>query len=155
MGSLISVPQVSFYFSFLSSSRKASRARWKYTRVCDLLINQSNCYSLGRLSVCWFGFVGNHFEVKVKSLWKQYISLHNRRFLSQARRTRHFARSATRARRGEEKLYSFSSPRLARVALRASREMPRSPRLAQKPPVMQANNTLTFFLSSLAVSFCT
>ena len=55
------------------------------------------------------------------------ISLHDRRFMSQAGRTRYFARSATRARsarRGEEKNKAlfFSSPRLAlraRVALRA------------------------------------
>ena len=55
------------------------------------------------------------------------ISLHDRRFMSQAGRTRYFARSATRGRsaiRGEDKnkALSFSSPRLAlraRVALRA------------------------------------
>ena len=55
------------------------------------------------------------------------ISLHDRRLMSQAGRTRYFARSATRGRsaiRGEDKnkALSFSSPRLAlraRVALRA------------------------------------
>ena len=60
------------------------------------------------------------------------ISLHDRRFMSQAGRTRCFARSATRARsarRGEEKyraLY-FSLPLVSR-----------SPCLAHKAPVMQA-----------------
>ena len=43
--------------------------------------------------------------------------------MSQARRTRHFARSA---KRGEEKKESFIF-----FATRAARKMPRSPRLAQ------------------------
>ena len=59
-------------------------------------------------------------------------SLHNRRFMSQARPTRHFARSVKRvrsARRGEENAWH---------SFRAWRKMPRSPRLAHKGPVMQA-----------------
>ena len=52
--------------------------------------------------------------------------------MSQARRTRDFARGAKRvrsARRGEEN---------ASYLFRASRKMPRSPRAAHKEPVMQA-----------------
>ena len=52
--------------------------------------------------------------------------------MSQARRTRHFARTVKRvrsARRGEEN---------ASHLFRASRKMPRSPRVAHKSPVMQA-----------------
>ena len=60
-------------------------------------------------------------------------SLHNRRFLSQARRTRHFARSA---RRGEEKKNKTLFFLLS--SFRAARKMPLSPRLAHKAPVMQA-----------------
>ena len=40
-------------------------------------------------------------------------SLHNRRFMSQARRTRHFARSARRGEEKKIKLYFFSSLRFA------------------------------------------
>ena len=52
--------------------------------------------------------------------------------MSQARRTRHFERSAKRvrsARRGEENVAHL---------FRASRKMPRSPRVAHNAPVMQA-----------------
>ena len=63
--------------------------------------------------------------------------------MSQARRTRNFARSAKRvrsARRGEEN---------ASHSFRASRKMPRSSRVANKAPVMQAiigENGKTFAL---------
>ena len=52
--------------------------------------------------------------------------------MSQARRTRHFERSAKRvrsARRGEENVAHL---------FRASRKMPRSPRVDHNAPVMQA-----------------
>ena len=64
--------------------------------------------------------------------------LHDRRFMSQAGRTRYFARSA---RRGEEKIFIFlfPSPR----SCHAPREISRSPRLAHKAPVMQANFSQT------------
>ena len=62
------------------------------------------------------------------------ISLHDRRFMSQAGRTRYFARSA-RLRGRENESFIFSSPRLAPRARVAC-----SPRLAHKAPVMQANN---------------
>ena len=55
-------------------------------------------------------------------------SLHNRRFISQARQTRNFARSA---RLGEKNFFLLPSSR-------ASRKMPRSRRLVHKAPVMQA-----------------
>ena len=51
------------------------------------------------------------------------VSMHDRRFMSEAGRTRYFARSATRAR----------SP-----SCRAPREISRSPRFAHRAPVMQA-----------------
>ena len=65
--------------------------------------------------------------------------------MSQAGRTRYFARSATRARsarRGKEKniflyIFLFPSSRASR-SCRAPREISRSPRLAHKAPVMQA-----------------
>ena len=66
-------------------------------------------------------------------------SRHDRRFISQAGRTRYFARSATRARsarrRGEEKSFIFLLP-----ASRALREISRSPHLAHKAPVIQARH---------------
>ena len=55
-------------------------------------------------------------------------SLHNRRFISQARQTRNFARSA---RLGEKNFFLLPSSR-------ASRKMQRSRRLVHKAPVMQA-----------------
>ena len=48
----------------------------------------------------------------------------------QARRTRHFARSARREEENQEENASH--------LFRASRKIPRSPRLAHKAPVMQA-----------------
>ena len=89
-----------------------------------------------------------------------YASLHDRRFMSQAGRTRYFARSATRARsarrgevlslaeretRGRELplvsrfglVSNFPSSRASR-SCRAPREISHSPRLAHKAPVMQA-----------------
>ena len=71
-------------------------------------------------------------------LWQALISLHNRRFASQVRRTRHFARSSRRAR-------FFYSPLVSRLSL-VSRKMPRSPLLAYKAPVVQANFTTLQFL---------
>ena len=71
-------------------------------------------------------------------LWQALISLHNRRFASQVRRTRHFARSSRRAR-------FFYSPLVSRLPL-VSRKMPRSPLLAYKAPVVQANFTTLQFL---------
>ena len=53
--------------------------------------------------------------------------LHSKRFISQARRTRHFAQSA----RLREKIFFLPSSR-------ASPKIPRSRRLAHKAPVMQA-----------------
>ena len=68
----------------------------------------------------------------IRGVRRSFLSLHDRRFMSQAGRTRYFARSATwarSARRGEEKLFPSS---------RATREISRSPHLAHKAPVMQA-----------------
>ena len=59
-------------------------------------------------------------------------------FMSQARRTRNFARNETilrETRLGEEKNKAFLLPLSS-----ASRKMPRSPRLAHKTPVMQARD---------------
>ena len=68
-------------------------------------------------------------------LWSHKSSLHDRRFMSQAGRTRYFTRSA---RRGEEKsIFHFPSSRASR-SCRAPREISPSPRLAHKAPVMQA-----------------
>ena len=71
-------------------------------------------------------------------------SLYNRRFMSLARRTRYFQQRARRARiakRGKKKKisqkYFFLLP-----SSRASRKMPRLPRLANKAPVMQARITM-------------
>ena len=57
------------------------------------------------------------------------VSVHDRRFMSEARRTRYFARSATRAR---------SPSCRASCSCRAPREISRSPRFAHRAPVMQA-----------------
>ena len=60
----------------------------------------------------------------------QIRCLHNRRFMSQARWTQHFARGA---RPGEKKSFIFLMP-----SSYASRKIPRSPRLAHKAPFIQA-----------------
>ena len=57
-------------------------------------------------------------------IWLHWNSLHKERFMSQARRTRHFAQSAKRA---------WSARR------RGRKKMTRSRHLARKAPVMQAN----------------
>ena len=72
----------------------------------------------------WHALVGNAWN-----------SLHDRRFMRQAGRTRYFARSATRARsaiRGEEKNKALFP------SCGALREISRSPCLARKAPVIQA-----------------
>ena len=75
---------------------------------------------------------------KVAPLAFASISLHNRRFMKQARRKRHFARSG---RGGGKKKWSFifllPSSRNSRSS-RASCKMPRSPRLLTKRLFMQA-----------------
>ena len=71
-------------------------------------------------------------------------SLYNRRFMSLARRTRYFAQRARRSRiakRGKKKKIS-QKYFLLLPSSRASRKMPRLPRLANKAPVMQARITM-------------
>ena len=91
-------------------------------------------------------------------LWRfhsrRILSLHDRRFMSQAGRTRYFAQSTTRARSarpGGERKISRSC--------RAPCEISRSPRLAHKVPVMQASeyfNTVIFVSnqSTTYLAFC-
>lgn len=79
---------------------------------------------------------------------KRYFSLHNSRFMSQARRTRHLleARNECEARdEGWRKIKLYFSPPL--VASRASCKMPLSPRLAHKAPFMQAGGISASSLS--------
>ena len=82
--------------------------------------------------------VSGFWSISNKTLFGR--SLHDRHFMGQAGRTRYFAR-AERETRGREKLsfiFIFSSSRASR-SCRAPREISRSPRLAHKAPVMQAN----------------
>ena len=90
----------------------------------------------------------NSIELKQIFPVNRYDSLHDRRFMSQAKRTRYFARSATRARsarrRGEKfslrrgKRGEISPSSRASRSCRAPREISHSPHLAHKAPVMQA-----------------
>ena len=66
------------------------------------------------------------------SFWLCHTSLHDRRFMSQVGRTRGECDISRRARHER--------------SCRAPREISRSPRLAHKAPVMQANVTLVLFI---------
>ena len=71
-------------------------------------------------------------------------SLHNRRFMSQAKWTLHFARSAkqVQSERRAPPPSNFPSSRAPHL-FRASRKMLRSPRLAHEAPVMQAMDKIS------------
>ena len=112
------------------------------------------------------------------SVRQSVSSPHNSRFMSPARRTRHFARIARRGEETKIKLYFFSSPLVSwpltqallvklvflgegrntsspknayvgGYSFRAARKMPRLPRLAHNSPVMQAN----LYLKGLQLDF--
>ena len=124
-----------------SYDRKGPAEKWSAC-ICMSLCMRRICSMQKLLLLFWYLIIHYSCVSYFCSItFLQFGSLHYRRFMRQARRTRHFFAKPESRGGKKTKLYCFSSPRHP-YSSRARHEMPRLPCLVPKVPVMQANNSV-------------